>query len=311
MKRIFIDGREGTTGLLIYDRLAEFDGIKLLTLGEQERKSADKRREMINSSDITFLCLPDDAARESVALAENENVKIIDTSTAHRTQTGWAYGFPELSFAHRCAVKTGSRIAVPGCHASGFVACVYPLVASGALGRDYPFVCFSVTGYTGGGKKMIAQYEQERSDASLNAPRQYATAQRHKHLAEMKGIPSLDCEPVFCPIVADYPRGMEVTVPIITRLLPKKLTPHDICDILSENYASEPLVTVLPYTGENNFLAANHLAGKDNMIISVEGNEERILLVARFDNLGKGASAAAVQCMNILLGLPETTGLTL
>ncbi|NMP37959.1 MAG: N-acetyl-gamma-glutamyl-phosphate reductase [Clostridiales bacterium] len=310
MKKVFIDGREGTTGLLIYDRLADFEGIELLTLSEEERKSTAKRREMINSSDITFLCLPDDAARESVSLVENDAVKIIDTSTAHRTLPGWAYGFPELSRAYRFAIASGSRIAVPGCHASGFISAVYPLVASGAVGRDYPFVCFSVTGYTGGGKKMIAQYES-CTDSSLDAPRQYATAQQHKHLKEMKAIPSLENEPVFCPVVANYPRGMEVTVPLIPRLLDKKLTAQDVCEILSQNYDSQPLVTVLPYTGENASLSADTLAGKDNMVISVEGNDDRILIVSRFDNLGKGASAAAVQCMNILLGNPEATGLVI
>lgn len=309
MFKVFIDGREGTTGLRITERIGSRDEIELLTLTEQNRKDPEARREMINKSDITFLCLPDDAARESVSLVTNPDTVIIDASTAHRTVEGWAYGFPELSQKHRENIKNGKRIAVPGCHASGFVSLVYPLVTAGVLPTSYPLSCFSVTGYSGGGKKMIAQYEAE-GDTALKSPRQYATGQNHKHLKEMKHITGIDCPPVFSPIVSNFYSGMEVTVPIHTSLLGGKSV-SDIADAYASCYKDSQFVKFVGFSEENDFLSSDVLSGRDSMEISVFGNDDRIILVSRFDNLGKGASGAAVQCMNIALGLDEKTGLVL
>ena len=309
MFKVFIDGREGTTGLRITERLGSRDEIELLTLTEQNRKDPEARREMINKSDITFLCLPDDAARESVSLVTNPDTVIIDASTAHRTVDGWAYGFPELSQKHRENIKNGKRIAVPGCHASGFVSLVYPLVTAGVLPAMYPLSCFSVTGYSGGGKKMIAQYEAE-GDTALKSPRQYATGQNHKHLKEMKHITGIDCPPVFSPIVSSFYSGMEVTVPIHMSLLKGKSV-SDIEKAYKECYSESRFVKFVGVSSENEFLSSDILSGRDSMEISVFGNDDRIILVSRFDNLGKGASGAAVQCMNIALGLNEETGLVL
>jgi N-acetyl-gamma-glutamyl-phosphate reductase len=311
MVKVFIDGREGTTGLRIYERIAAFSDIELLVLGENERKDPAARKKMIAASDITFLCLPDDAARESVRLAEGSGAKIIDTSTAHRTDPDWSYGFAELSPAHEAAVKNGRRVAVPGCHASGFIALVYPLVAAGILPPDCPLTCFSVTGYRGGGKKRIAEYEPPGRAHALDAPRQYALSQNHKHLKEMKAISGLSQNPVFCPIVADFYSGMVVTVPVFPALFKKPAGPQDVLAIFAQAYAGKPLMTVLPYTGENGMLDSNALEGRDTMEIAVHGAPDRLLLTARFDNLGKGASGAAVQCMNLMLGRAETDGLVL
>ncbi len=309
MTKVFIDGREGTTGLRITERLSARNDIELLLIDEALRKNAEARREMINKSDVTFLCLPDAAAKEAVAMAD-ERVRIIDASTAHRTLPGWAYGFAELSAAHRKAIETGNRIAVPGCHASGFNALVYPMVASGMMGADYPVVCHSITGYSGGGKKMIAQYQDEGRDGELSSPRQYGLGQMHKHLKEMQFVPKLSQAPIFNPIVADYYAGMVVTVPVFTSLLANKLTLADIKKMFSDHYAGQKMVRVVEDDAPA-FLGANNLAGRDCMEILIAGNDDRVLLTARFDNLGKGASGAAVQCMNIALGLDETTGLVI
>jgi len=309
MTKVFIDGREGTTGLRITERLSARNDIELLLIDEALRKNPEARREMINKSDITFLCLPDAAAKEAVAMAD-ERVRIIDASTAHRTLSGWAYGFAELSAAHRRAIETGSCIAVPGCHASGFNALVYPMVASGLMDTGYPVTCHSVTGYSGGGKKMIAQYQGEGRDEELSSPRQYGLTQMHKHLKEMQAIPGLAMAPIFNPIVADYYAGMVVTVPVFTGLLSGKPTLADIKKMFSDHYAGQKMVRVVEDDAPA-FLGANNLAGRDCMEILIAGNDERVLLTARFDNLGKGASGAAVQCMNIALGLDETTGLVI
>ena len=306
MTDVFIDGKEGTTGLQIFDRLAKRQDIRIVTLPEEKRKDAAARREKINAADVVFLCLPDAAARESVSLCENEKVKIIDASTAHRTDPAWAYGFPELSAAHREKIAHSNRIAVPGCHASGFIALVYPLIAGGIAAPDYPFVCHSVTGYSGGGKKMIAEYEAEGRSPLLDSPRQYALAQMHKHLPEMQAVCGLDYAPAFSPIVSDYYCGMCVTVPLFSRLLRKKMTVNELKSYFAEYYASHNFVKV---TDADPYMAANALAGSNEMHISVAGNDERPLLLALFDNLGKGASGAAVQCMNIALGLDERTSL--
>lgn len=308
--KIFIDGREGTTGLKILERFAGRDDLELIDIPDELRKDPAARAERLNAADIAFLCLPDAAAREAVAMVTNPNTKIIDASTAHRTMDGWAYGFPELSPAHRAAIVSGKRVAVPGCHASGFLSLVYPLRAAGILPADYPIVSYSLTGYTGGGKKMIAEYEGEGRDIALDSPRQYGLTQQHKHLPEMQAVASLAHPPIFAPIVADFPQGMEVSVPLYSALLNGKPTPADVHAALSAHYAGSKMVSVLPLGGDGiGFLPSNPLAGKCTMQIFVGGNNDRILLCSLFDNLGKGASGAAVQCMNIMLGVEEDLGL--
>lgn len=304
MTKIFIDGKEGTTGLKIFERLEKRPDLEIVPIPDELRKDPSARAERINSSDVTILCLPDAAAVEAVALAKGP-VRIIDASTAHRTSPSWAYGFPELSDAHRKAVATGSRIAVPGCHASGFLSIVYPLRESGILPADYPLVCHSLTGFSGGGKKMIASYGNE----SFPAPRQYALGQTHKHLKEMTFVAKLDHPPVFNPIVSDYFCGMEVTVPLYARLL--KGGKKDIYEVLKAKYEKSPLIDVF-YAEEvypDGFCPADGMKDSNRMKILVGGNEERVNIVSLFDNLGKGASGAAVQCLNIMLGLDETYGL--
>lgn len=312
--KIFIDGSEGTTGLRIFERFEGRDDIELLKIPSELRKDPEEVKKYINASDITFLCLPDAAAREAVTLIENDHVRIIDTSTAHRTEEGWAYGYPELSKAHREAIRTGKRVAVPGCHATGFITAVYPLVAGKILLSDYPVASFSLTGYSGGGKKMIAEYEGEGRDVELDAPREYALGQTHKHLKEMKKITGLDREPLFSPIVADYYSGMVVSVPLYTELMNGKQTPETIHRYFEEYYAGEQFIRVMPLGKEadyRGFLSGNGCSGWDGMEIYVTGNEERVLVSARFDNLGKGASGAAIQCLNIMLGCDEAKGLNI
>lgn len=308
--KVFIDGREGTTGLKILERFAGRDDLELIDIPDELRKDPAARAERLNAADIAFLCLPDAAAREAVAMVTNPNTRIIDASTAHRTADGWAYGFPELSPAHRAAIASGKRVAVPGCHASGFLSLVYPLRAAGILPADYPIVSYSLTGYTGGGKKMIAEYEGEGRDIALDSPRQYGLTQQHKHLPEMQAVASLAQPPIFAPIVADFPQGMEVSIPLYSALLNGKPAPAEVHAALSAHYAGSKMVSVLPLGGDGTgFLPSNPLAGKCTMQIFVGGNDDRILLCSLFDNLGKGASGAAVQCMNIMLGLEEDLGL--
>lgn len=307
MYNVFIDGREGTTGLQIYDRLMSRRDIRLLSIPEELRKDTEARKERIDRADIVFLCLPDAAAKEAVSLCQNPNTKIIDASTAHRTAEGWAYGFPELSCDFRSAVAKGKRIANPGCHASGFISLVYPLVKEGLVSPDYPFVAHSVTGYSGGGKKMIASYEEPERDKELDSPRQYGLTLSHKHLPEMTKICALSHAPVFNPIVADYYCGMCVTVPLYAELMKVKLTPQKLADFYRGFYAGAKFISV--DDAPHSFLGANHLAGSNRMEIFIGGNAEQLLLCSRFDNLGKGASGAAVQNMNIALGFDEETGL--
>lgn len=312
--KIFIDGSEGTTGLRIHERFAGRDDIELLPISTELRKDITERKRLINLSDITFLCLPDAAARESVSLVENENVKIIDTSTAHRTESGWAYGFPELSKEHREAVKNGKRVAVPGCHATGFISLVYPLVAGKIMGEDYPISAFSLTGYSGGGKKMIAEYEDASRGVEFNAPREYALSQQHKHLREMKAVTGIRREPLFSPIVADYYSGMVVTVPLYMEYMKKDNTPRQLQQFFAQYYEGAKFVQVMEYGAEeelHGMMAGNGCSGWDGLRIYITGNEERVLLTAQFDNLGKGASGAAIQCLNIMLGCSEDKGLNL
>ena len=308
---VYIDGKEGTTGLQIYDRLEGRQDIDLLLIAEEKRKDTEERKKLINQADIVFLCLPDAAAIEAVALAENPDTRIIDASTAHRTNPAWAYGFPELSKAHREAIVHSKRVANPGCHATGFISVVYPLVAMGLLPRDALLTCFSLTGYSGGGKKMIAEYEAGEKVEALYSPRIYGTTLRHKHLPEMKAYAGLTQAPIFCPVVDDYYKGMATTVMLPVSLLTGHPTAEDLCEMLARYYEGEALVQVQPYQKEAAYLAANTMAGKDSLTLVVSGHEEQIIVTALFDNLGKGASGAAVQNMNLMLGFPETTGLSL
>ena len=307
MAKIFIDGSAGTTGLRIRERLAERTDIELITLTEELRKDTNARREALNSADIAFLCLPDAAAIEAVSLIDNEKTAVIDTSTAHRTNPAWEYGFPEL-FGRRERIAKSKRIANPGCHASGFVALVEPLVREGIIKADSALTCTSLTGYSGGGKKMIAEYEADGRDGLLDAPRMYGLSQTHKHLPEMAKITGLDRNPIFCPIVAPFYSGMEVTVPLFADMINGDV---DKIREIYKTYYQNGLVRYADSADESGFLSANVFSGRDSMQITVTGNADRILLVARFDNLGKGASGAAIQNMNILLGADETTGLNI
>ena len=308
MKKVFIDGSAGTTGLRIAERLSTRTDIELIKLTEERRKDINTRKEALNSADIAFLCLPDAASREAVSLIENSRTVVLDTSTAHRTDDGWAYGFPELSEKHREKIKNSKRIAVPGCHASGFIALVYPLIEAGVLPKNSLLSCFSLTGYSGGGKNMIAEYEGERRDKLLNAPHQYGITQTHKHLPEMVKYGGIENSPAFIPVVADFYSGMEVTVPIFGSNI--NATIDQIKEIYKRKYTG-PIVKFTEDFSENGFVSANKLSFCDGMEISVAGNGDRILLIARYDNLGKGASGAAIECMNIVLGTEETTGLDL
>ncbi len=310
MKKVFIDGKSGTTGLRIYQRLEERSDLEIITLSEEQRKDTECRREALNAADIVFLCLPDDASREAVSMITNPNTVVLDTSTAHRTNPDWTYGFPELSTENRAAVSSSKRIAVPGCHASGFVALVKPLVDAGILPSDAHLTCHSITGYSGGGKKMIAQYDDAERAEHLNAPRQYGLTQNHKHLKEMKAISGIELAPLFSPIVSDFYSGMEVTVPLFAAQLCEGKTVEDIKNVYMNKYTGN-IVKYSEATDSDGMLPVLALAGSDGMAVSVYGNEERILLTATYDNLGKGASGAAVQCMNLVLGVDETAGLEL
>ncbi|MBE6629480.1 MAG: N-acetyl-gamma-glutamyl-phosphate reductase [Ruminococcaceae bacterium] len=305
MTKVFIDGSAGTTGLRIHERLAARADLELLILPDEMRKDPAARAEMLKSADVAFLCLPDAAAIEAVGLAGESNVRMIDTSTAHRTNPAWAYGFAELA-GKREQIAASSRVANPGCHASGFVALVEPLVRAGLIAADVALTCVSLTGYSGGGKKMIAEYEDAARDPLLDAPRQYGLTQTHKHLPEMCAVTGLTVAPAFCPIVADFYSGMEVTVPLFKKDL--RGTVADIRALYADLYNTK-LLHYNAEMGEGGLLSAAAFSGRDDMELGVFGNDERVLLVSRFDNLGKGASGAAIQNMNIMLGMDETTGL--
>ena len=307
MIKVFIDGGAGTTGLRIVERMQAREDVTLITLDEEHRKDPASRKEAIHAADAVFLCLPDDAAKEAARLAEGAKAVVIDASTAHRTAEGWAYGFPELSPSHRAAIRASKRIANPGCYASGFISLVYPLIAHGIAAKDYPFTCHAVSGYTGAGKKGIAEYEAAERDPALASPRLYALGLHHKHLPEMQKVCSLSRPPVFSPYICDFPCGMTVHVPIYRSLLQKKLSVGEMEEVFREHYAGCRFVEVAKE--ESGYLAANALEGTNLLQVFVNGNEEQILLSARLDNLGKGASGAAVQNMNIALGLDESVSL--
>lgn len=309
MIKVFIDGKEGTTGLQIYERLGKRDDIDLITLPEELRKDINARRECLNSADICFLCLPDAAAIESAGLVTNPNTKIIDASTAHRTNPDWVYGLPELSEERRQAIRAAKRVANPGCYATGFITLVKPLVKAGIVSADYPFVAHAVSGYSGAGKKAIAQYESKDRDIALSSPREYALTLSHKHLPEMVRECGLLEKPIFNPYICDYYCGMSVSVPLFKRLMAKKYSVNDVLEYFTEYYARQNFIKVVKSDEIPAFLPANELAGTNYLKIYVMGNDEQILLASVFDNLGKGASGAAVQNMNIMCGLDERTSL--
>lgn len=307
--KVYIDGQSGTTGLQIYDRIGQREDLELLRIPEELRHDPDERKKYLNSADIVFLCLPDEGAREAVSFIENPNVRVIDASTAHRTNPDWTYGYPELSKAQREAIRTSKRVANPGCHATGFISTTAPLVAMGVIPKDYPMSCYSLTGYSGGGKKMIAEYEAEGRSELLDAPGIYGLNLHHKHLPEMQTVTELAYPPVFMPVVDDYYKGMATTIMLQNRLLPGQPSAEEICAKLADYYRDEHFVSVVPFGENDSKLYANKLAGTNRLEIVVCGHEEQTTVTALFDNLGKGASGAAVQNMNIMLGLPEETGL--
>lgn len=309
--KVYIDGKEGTTGLQIYERLGEREDIQLLLIDEDKRKDVQERQKFLNAADLVFLCLPDAAAVEAVELIDNPNTRVIDASTAHRTADGWVYGFAELLPGQRQRIKFAKRVANPGCHATGFLSSVAPLVELGVLPRDYPLACFSLTGYSGGGKKLIAEYEATDRSTLLDAPNIYATGLKHKHLPEMQKVAGLDFPPVFAPILGDVYKGMATSVLLQNRLLKGNPSAQDLCEMLGAYYQGQELVRMAPFGGSAPRLAANALAGKDILEITVSGHDGQTMVTAQFDNLGKGASGAAVQNMNLMLGFGETAGLSL
>lgn len=310
--KVYIDGQEGTTGLKILERFEGRNDIELLKIDGEKRKDPAERKRLINSADFVFLCLPDAAAREAVSFVENNHVRIIDASTAHRTDPGWTYGFPELSPEHREKIRNSKRVANHGCYASGFISICYPLVKAGVLPQFYPVFAYATSGYSGAGKKAIAAYESDDKPEELLSPRQYALDMNHKHLPEMQKISGLAYKPMFNPIVDNYYSGMVVSIPLQGRLLQKRFTPEQIRDVLYDNYKDSNFVEVKPAGSEcvpDGFLTSNGLSGTNRMEIYVFGDNDQMLLCSRLDNLGKGASGAAVQCLNIMMGIDETTGL--
>lgn len=316
MVKVYIDGQEGTTGLKIKERFKNRNDIELMRISEELRKDPAERARLINSADYVFLCLPDEASREAVSFidSDNDHVRIIDASTAHRTNPDWAYGFPELSAQHREKIANSNRVAVPGCYASGFGAIVYLLVSNGIIPADHPVFAYATSGYSGAGKKAIAVYESDEKPFEFNSPRQYALSQQHKHLPEMQAVSGLKFKPMFNPMVCDYFSGMVVSVPLQTRTLETPYTAAQIHEMYRKHYEGAKMVEVMPLmTLEEQkgfFLASNTLSGLDKLQVFVFGNDEQVLLCARLDNLGKGASGAAIQCLNIMMGIDETTGLS-
>ena len=307
---VYIDGKEGTTGLQIYDRLAGRGDIELLLIDEDKRKDTAERKKLMNAADLVFLCLPDAAAVEAVELVENPGTRIIDASTAHRTAPGWMYGFPELGTDQREAIRNARRVANPGCYATGFISLVAPLVKTGLLATDAPLTCHAISGYSGGGKKAIAQYEAEEREPELVSPRHYGVTLAHKHIPEMIQVCGLTRKPIFMPMICDFPQGMVVTVPLYLDMLKGTPDLDRLRQVYNDFYTGSRFVTVRPPEAPTcGFIGSNNLAGTNDLQIFVCGNEEQVMLASRLDNLGKGASGAAVQNMNIMLGLPEETGL--
>lgn len=311
--KVYIDGQAGTTGLKLFERIKNRSDIELLTIDPALHRDNAERARLINESDVTFLCLPDAASIEAVSFVENPNTRIIDASTAHRTNPDWAYGFPELSAEHREKIISSKRVAVPGCYASGFASLVYPMIKSGMMPADYPVTCHAVSGYSGAGKGAIAVYESDEKPQDFYSPRQYALGLKHKHLPEMQKVSGLAYAPVFNPLVCDYFAGMVVSIPLHRRLLNGTPSLEEVHAMFEAHYAGQRFVKVRALQGtdvlENGFLPANTLAGTNLLEVFVCGNDEQILLAARLDNLGKGASGAALQCFNIMTGAPEETGL--
>lgn len=310
--KVYVDGQEGTTGLKIHDYLSEISDIEVIRIEAEKRKDDEARKSLINEADLVFLCLPDAASREAVAMVINPKTKIIDASTAFRTSREWTYGLPELHADQRYKIQNSLRVSVPGCHATGFIAAMQPLVAAGIVPRDYPATCYALTGYSGGGKKLIAEYQSSKRE-DLLAPRPYALNLNHKHLPEMRLYSGLDSAPLFTPIVGPYYQGDAVTIPLFPRLFSKSASARDIHAQLAEYYRDERFVRVFPYDSEANLedgffdlTACNHT---NNLDLFVFGHDDKVVLVARFDNLGKGASGAAIQNMNIMLGFNEGRGL--
>ena len=307
--KVYIDGQAGTTGLQIFDRIGAREDLELMRIDEDKRHDPDERRKFLNAADIVFLCLPDDGAREAVSLIDNPNVRVIDASTAHRTADGWAYGFPELSAEQRAAIASSHRVANPGCHATGFISCAAPLIRMGIVPASYPLTCFSLTGYSGGGKKMIANYESPDKAQALYSPCIYGLTLKHKHIPEMAKVCGLEAPPVFLPVVDDYYKGMATTIMLHNKLLPGAPSAEEIRDRLAEHYQDSYFVKVAPFAAAPSNIYANELAGTNHLRIIVCGYEDQTSVTALFDNLGKGASGAAVQNMNIMLGIDEATGL--
>ena len=312
-KTVFVDGQHGTTGLKIRERLADRSDIEIIEIPEEKRKDPNARADLLNSVDIAFLCLPDDAARESVSMVKSPSVCVIDGSTAHRVADGWVYGLPELKKGQRELIKGSGRISVPGCHATGFILMLHPLVSQGIVSPEYPITTHAVAGYSGGGKSMIADYEAEGSPDYIKNPRPYSLKLDHKHLPEMTEYPGLVRPPVFNPTVVNVYKGEIISIPLVANHLEKKVSAADIRTLLADYYSVEQFIRVMPYPADdvlkNGFLTFTDCNDTNYLDIFVFGNEDRILLSARYDNLGKGASGAAVQNMNIALGMPEETGL--
>ena len=312
--KVFVDGQEGTTGLEINERLSKRTDIEVLRIDPERRKDPEERRRFLNEADIAFLCLPDAASRESASLVTNNKTRIIDASTAHRTDPDWTYGLPELSRSQRALIKDSPRVSVPGCHATGFNLALYPLVREGIVPGDYPVTCQSITGYSGGGKRLIEQSETARiNKTNTGSPRFYALGLNHKHLPEMQKICGLQYPPLFTPILGEFYRGMAVAIPLLKRMLNKKVTAKEVQELMTSYYTSERFVRVMPFEAESNLdngaFDATWCNNTNKAEIFVFGHSDQILVIARLDNLGKGASGAAVQNMNIILGLDERTGL--
>lgn len=307
--KVYIDGQSGTTGLQIFERIGARSDLELLRIDEDKRHDLDERRKFLNAVDVAFLCLPDEGAREAVSLVDNPSVCIIDASTAHRTADGWTYGFPELNDRQRAAIAASKRVANPGCHATGFISITAPLVQAGLVPANYPLTCYSLTGYSGGGKRMIADYEAQGRPTQLDAPGIYGLTLQHKHLPEMQKVCGLTSAPVFMPVVDDYYKGMATSIMLHNELLDKVGHAKDVHECLADHYAGQRFVSVVPFGANAPVLYANELAGTNELRIVVCGNEQHTTVTALFDNLGKGASGAAVQNMNIVLGLDEATGL--